>query len=205
MPYAPSILEEDYLDWVDQEHYSPYMQIAFDINPEKTSLVPSAVHVDGTTRVHVVRKSENPLYWNLIYEFKKLTGIPVLLNTSFNRHGIATISTPRQSVEHLLEGCMDYLALGDNLVAFEDNRIVAERSETIETEELLLKQGSIKRLEVFKDFGTDNQMSEYLNKLSDLIEQKISFIENKKIRFRDKELDIESAQDIIFDFVKDLY
>ena len=100
---------------------------------------------------------------------------------------------------------MDYLALGDNLVAFEDNRIVAERNETIETEELLLKQGSIKRLEVFKDFGTDNQMSEYLNKLSDLIEEKVSLTDNKKIKFRDEELDIESAQDIIFDFVKGLY
>ncbi len=205
MPYAPSILEEDYLDWVDQEHYSPYMQIAFDINPNKTSMVPSAVHVDGTTRVHVVRKSENLLYWNLINEFKKLTGVPVLLNTSFNRHGIATISTPRQSVEHLLEGCMDYLALGDNLVAFEDNRIVAERNATTEPEELLLMLGSIKRLDVFKDFGTDNQMSGYLERLSDLIGEDIGMLENKNIKFRNKELDIKEAQDFIFDFVKGLY
>tara|TARA_Y100001970_G_C14256833_1_gene876166 strand:+ start:1106 stop:3040 length:1935 start_codon:yes stop_codon:yes gene_type:complete len=205
MPYAPSILEEDYLDWVDQEHYSPYMQIAFDINPEKTSMVPSAVHVDGTTRVHVVRKSENPLYWDLINEFKKLTGIPVLLNTSFNRHGIATISTPRQSIEHLLEGCMDYLALGDNLVAFKDNRIVAKRDEITEPEELLLKQGSIKRLQVFKNFGTDSQMSGYLDKLSSLIGEDIHILKNRNIKFKDKELDIDSAQDFIFDFVKSLY
>tara|TARA_Y100000739_G_C20586978_1_gene455776 strand:- start:1392 stop:1898 length:507 start_codon:yes stop_codon:yes gene_type:complete len=168
-------------------------------------MVPSAVHVDGTTRVHVVRKSENLLYWNLINEFKKLTGVPVLLNTSFNRHGIATISTPRQSVEHLLEGCMDYLALGDNLVAFEDNRIVAERNATTEPEELLLMLGSIKRLDVFKDFGTDNQMSGYLERLSDLIGEDIGMLENKNIKFRNKELDIKEAQDFIFDFVKGLY
>ena len=204
MPYAPSILEEDYLDWVDQEHYSPYMQVAFDMSPENASKVPSAVHVDGTTRVHVVRKSENPLYWNLINEFKKLTGIPVLLNTSFNRHGIATISTPRQSVEHLLEGCMDYLALGDNLVAFKDNRIVAKRNETTESEDLLLKQGSIKRIGVFQDFGTDIQMSEYFKRLSKLIGEDIELLENRKIKFKDKELDTESAQEYIFDFVKGL-
>ena len=204
MPYAPSILEEDYLDWVDQEHYSPYMQVAFDMSPENASKVPSAVHVDGTTRVHVVRKSENPLYWNLINEFKKLTGIPVLLNTSFNRHGIATISTPRQSIEHLLEGCMDYLALGDNLVAFKDNRIVAKRNETTESEDLLLKQGSIKRIGVFQDFGTDIQMSEYFKRLSKLIGEDIELLENRKIKFKDKELDTESAQEYIFDFVKGL-
>ena len=73
MPYAPSILEEDYTEWVEQEHYSPYMQVAFDMKSNKVNEVPSAVHVDGTSRVHVVKKSENPLYWNLISEFKKAT------------------------------------------------------------------------------------------------------------------------------------
>jgi carbamoyltransferase len=201
MPYAPSILEEDYLDWVIQEHYSPYMQIAFDMNPEMVDKVPSAVHVDGTTRVHVVRKSENPLYWDLINEFKKLTGIPVILNTSFNRHGIATISTPRQAVEHLLEGCMDYLAIGGNLISFEDNRIVANRDEITEKEDFLLKLGSIKRLEVFKSHGTDDQMSIYLGKLSDLIGEKIEPLENRNIKYRDSELDIDNALQIISDSI----
>ena len=197
MPYAPSILEEDYLDWVDQEHYSPYMQIAFDMSSDMADKVPSAVHVDGTTRVHVVRKSENSLYWSLINEFKKLTGIPVLLNTSFNRHGIATISTPRQAVEHLLEGCMDYLAIGDNLVAFEDNRIVAQRNEVTESEDFLLKLGAIKRLEVFKSHGTDDQMAKYLDKLSRLIGENIEFLENRNIRFKNAELDIDNALEAI--------
>ena len=202
MPYAPSILEEDYLDWVSQEHYSPYMQIAFDMNPEMADKVPSAVHVDGTTRVHVVRKSENPLYWDLINEFKKLTGIPVILNTSFNRHGIATISTPRQAVEHLLEGCMDYLAIGDNLISFEDNRIVANRDEITETEDFLLKLGSIKRLEVFKSHGTDDQMTIYLDKLSDLIGENIELLENRNIKYKDSELDIDNALQIISDSIR---
>jgi carbamoyltransferase len=203
MPYAPSILEEDYHDWVEQSHYSPYMQIAFDIKPSMTDKVPSAVHVDGTTRVHVVRKSENLLYWELISEFKKLTGIPVLLNTSFNRHGISTISTPRQAVEHLLEGCMDYLAIDDYLVAFEDNRIVADRNEAIESEGILLKIGSVERLKVFKTHGTDSQMTKYLLNLSNLIGVNVELSDNRKIKFLDKVLDIDSAQEIIISVLRD--
>lgn len=192
MPYAPSILEEDYMDWVNQEHYSPYMQIAFKMNSEMVEKVPSAVHVDGTTRVHVVRKSENLLYWNLINEFKELTGIPVLLNTSFNRHGIATISTPRQAVEHLLEGCMDLLVIGDYLVSFEDNRITEDRTEATESEDSLLKEGAIKRIDVLKKYGTKNQTSKYLEKLSELLGEKIELISGKKIKFRKEEHDIDN-------------
>ena len=194
MPYAPSILEEDYLEWVKQEHYSPYMQVAFDMNEDKINQVPSAVHVDGTTRVHVVRKSENPLYWNLINEFKSLTGVPVLLNTSFNRHGIATISTPRQAVEHLLEGCMDFLSVGRYLVSFAENRLVAEREEFTEPEDLLLKEESVKRLSVFKDYGSVEEMKSYLDKLSRLIGFEVSVVQDKLISFEGKILDIGQAQ-----------
>jgi hypothetical protein len=179
------------------------MQIAFDIKPSMTDKVPSAVHVDGTTRVHVVRKSENLLYWELISEFKKLTGVPVLLNTSFNRHGISTISTPRQAVEHLLEGCMDYLAIDDYLVAFEDNRIVADRNEAIESEGILLKIGSVERLKVFKTHGTDSQMTKYLLNLSNLIGVNVELSDNRKIKFLDKVLDIDSAQEIIISVLRD--
>jgi carbamoyltransferase len=195
MPYAPSILEENYEEWVEQSHYSPYMQVAFDMKPSMVSKVPSAVHVDGSSRVHTVRKSENPLYWELINEFNKLTGVPVLLNTSFNRHGIATISTPRQAVEHLLEGCMDYLAIGNNLVAFKDNRLVAERTEVIESEDFLLKLGAVKRVGVFKTHGTDCQMNRYLDRLSSLVGNNIELSGERKIKFLGAELDIDSAQE----------
>ena len=195
MPYAPSILEENYEEWVEQSHYSPYMQVAFDMKPSMVSKVPSAVHVDGSSRVHTVKKSENPLYWELINEFNKLTGVPVLLNTSFNRHGIATISTPRQAVEHLLEGCMDYLAIGNNLVAFKDNRLVAERTEVIESEDFLLKLGAVKRVGVFKTHGTDCQMIRYLDRLSSLVGNNIELSGERKIKFLGAELDIDSAQE----------
>ena len=67
--------------------------------------------MDGTSRVQCVEKKLNKNYWNLINEFFKITSVPMLLNTSFNRHGIATISTPRQAIEHLHERCIDKLYL----------------------------------------------------------------------------------------------
>ena len=178
------------------------MQIAFDIKASMKNKVPSAVHVDGTSRVHVVRKSENLLYWELINEFKKLTGIPVLLNTSFNRHGIATISTPRQAVEHLLEGCMDYLVIDDYLVAFEENRIVAKRDEIIEPEHMLLKLDSIQRLIVFKTHGSNLQMLKYLQNLSNLVGLKIEMEEDRRIKLLGKVLDIDSAKDEIASIIR---
>jgi len=197
MPYAPSILEEKYFDWVEQIHYSPYMQIAFDMKQGVINKVPSAVHVDGTSRVHVVKKNENPLYWELISEFEKLTGVPVLLNTSFNRHGISTISSPRQAVEHLLEGCMDYLAIDNYLIAFKDNRIVAKRNEITDSEEMLLQLGSVMRLSVFEEHGTEIQLINYLKRLSDLTGLNLELLSNRKIKFKEKANSINDLQKIL--------
>ena len=97
---------------------------------------------------------------------------------------------------------MDYLAIGDNLISFEDNRIVANRDEITEKEDFLLKLGSIKRLEVFKSHGTDNQMSIYLGKLSDLIGENIELLENRNIKYKDSELDIDNALQIISDSIR---
>lgn len=197
MPYAPSILEEKYLDWVEQVHYSPYMQIAFDMKPNVINKVPSAVHVDGTSRVHVVKKTENPLYWELISEFERLTGVPVLLNTSFNRHGISTISSPRQAVEHLLEGCMDYLAIDKYLIAFKDNRVVAKRNEITESENMLLQLGSVERLSVFEEHGSEIQLISYLKRLSDLIGLNLELLSDRKIKFKDKVSSIKDMKKIL--------
>jgi carbamoyltransferase len=139
MPYAPSILEEDLQDWVENPVYSPYMQIAFKIRKDKTSLIPAAVHIDGTSRVHVVRRSDNEQYWRLINAFKEITGIPIILNTSFNRHGIATISTPRHAVYHLLEGCMDVLAVEGFLARLVDNRHISTSMTEVVCEDIQKK------------------------------------------------------------------
>ena len=123
MPYAPSIMREYIKEYMNSPIYSPYMQIALNIKEDKKKLIPAAIHVDGSSRVHVISKEDNKKYWNVINEFNKITGVPVILNTSFNRHGISTISDPRQAVEHLLDGCMDYLAIENFLISFKDNRI----------------------------------------------------------------------------------
>ena len=191
MPYAPSILDEYLLDWVDSYYYSPYMQVAFDVNGAVKNKIPSAVHVDGTSRFHVVKKNENELYWLMIDEFRKLTGVPMVLNTSFNRHGISTFSTPRQAVEHLMEGCMDYLVADNFIVSFKDNRIVTQGEERTSSESDLLKIGAVERLSVFNKHGTDNQMKGYLAGLSDLIGVKIEFVERNVIKWEgDEVLDI---------------
>jgi len=197
MPYAPSILEEESADWIESKYYSPYMQVAFNIKPSLTNKIPASVHVDGTSRVHSVRKTENLIYWNLINEFKSITGIPVLLNTSFNRHGISTISTPRQAIEHFLEGCMDYLAIDNYLLCFEDNRIATSQNITPKSEDILLKINSIERLSVFKNYGTEIQMKKYLSKLSKLICLSVSSNEEKKIIFKNKKYNIDNAINIL--------
>lgn len=122
MPYAPAMLEEKAAEWVEGYFPSPYMQFAFRMRPGKRSIVPAAVHVDGTSRVQTVNAQENPLFHRLITRFYEKTGVPMVLNTSFNRHGIATISSPRQALDHFLEGCVDGLAVGPYAMDLEANR-----------------------------------------------------------------------------------
>ena len=169
MPYAPSILEEDLQDWVENPVFSPYMQIAFTIRKEKAGLIPAAVHIDGTSRVHVVRRTDNEQYWKLINAFKEITGIPIILNTSFNRHGIATISTPRHAVYHLLEGCMDVLAVEGFLARLDENRHIATPMIDVVCEDIQKKLMAIERLEVFKRLGDFDTFVRYLDRLMDFL------------------------------------
>jgi carbamoyltransferase len=113
MPYAPSILEEFKDEYLVNAQSSPYMAMAFDVVPEKRRLIPGAVHVDGTCRPQTVNKAWAPLYHELISEFHKLTGIPLVLNTSFNQHGEAMVATPQNAVDHLLRGAVDVLMIGN--------------------------------------------------------------------------------------------
>jgi carbamoyltransferase len=117
MPYAPSILEEHGSEFFADFAPSPYMNSAFTIRPEKRDLIPSAVHIDNTCRVHSVNRKTNPLYHSLIEEFHRRTGLPLLLNTSFNRHGTPIVNTPRQAAQQLIEGNVDCLAIGEMLVS----------------------------------------------------------------------------------------
>lgn len=122
MPFAPSI-EFNYAKKITNlEFFSGYMQVAFKVKKEFKNKIKSAIHFDNTSRIHMVKKNMNVKYWKLLMEMKKLIGVPVVLNTSFNRHGIATISSPRQAIEHALEGCMDYLVIDNFVIKIKDNR-----------------------------------------------------------------------------------
>ena len=166
MPYAPSMLEEHSTEWLEIDKFSPYMQFALNIKPEKRELIPAAVHVDGTSRVHSVRRAWNPRYWNLIEEFRVLTGVPLILNTSFNRHGISTIATPTQAIEHLLSGSMDYLIIDDFIVSLTENRSLSGKSfDDLLSEDQLLKELVLDRLNLLSKIGTSVQRDFYLDSM----------------------------------------
>ncbi|MDZ7371139.1 MAG: hypothetical protein ONB12_08215 [candidate division KSB1 bacterium] len=115
MPFAPSCLEDyghmHFKDFCS----SPFMTMAFDVIAGKEHEIAAAIHVDNTARVHSVRR-DNPKYYAVIEHFYRKTGVPVILNTSFNRHGLPIVHHPREAVEHLLWGCVHELAIGSFLV-----------------------------------------------------------------------------------------
>ena len=143
MPFAPSIDYEYAKKITNSNFYSAYMQIAFNINKKFHKLIKSSIHFDNTSRIHMVKKQQNRKYWKLLIEIKKRIGVPVVLNTSFNRHGIATISTPRQAIEHAMEGCMDILVIGDYVIEVKKNRKFNQKTQKTYSE----KESLIKSLE----------------------------------------------------------
>ncbi|MBM4083051.1 MAG: carbamoyl transferase, partial [Planctomycetes bacterium] len=97
-PFAPSILAEKCGEYFDCDYPSPYMILVYNVRKEKFSLLPATIHVDGTGRVQTVEEKVAPLYYRLIKHFESLTGVPVMLNTSFNIRGEPIVNTPREAV-----------------------------------------------------------------------------------------------------------
>src|SRR5262245_20271588 len=114
-PFAPSILEERVGDYFDHSHPSPFMLMAYLVKPEKRSEIPAPTHVDGTGRLQTVNREQNPRYWGLISEFERLTGVPVVLNTSFNDNE-PVVCKPEEAIECFLRTKMDVLSIGNYLV-----------------------------------------------------------------------------------------
>lgn len=115
-PFAPSMLDEAQGDFLQDAQRSPFMIKAFRIKEEKESAIPAVVHVDGTVRPQTVREEVNPRYWKLIKEFENITGVPVVLNTSFNVRGEPIICSPSEAVRCFYGTGMDALAIGDYLL-----------------------------------------------------------------------------------------
>jgi len=117
MPFAPSALAE-YADLVFEHvepgrHAAEFMTITFDVREEWRARIPAVVHVDGTARPQLVRRDRNPRYWALIERYRQLSGIPLVLNTSFNVHEEPIVRGPHEALQALVDRRIDHLAIGD--------------------------------------------------------------------------------------------
>jgi carbamoyltransferase len=116
-PFAPIVLAERMKEIFEGEEDSPYMLIAKPVRPEWRDKIPAIVHVDGTARVQTVREQTNPRLYRLLKEFEALTGVPVLINTSFNIKGEPIVETPDDAVMCFLNTGIDNLILHDTIVS----------------------------------------------------------------------------------------
>ncbi|MDQ5822905.1 MAG: hypothetical protein M3441_01670 [Chloroflexota bacterium] len=115
-PFAPTVLEEEAPHWFELEDRSAYMLRVVPVRPEAKERVPAIVHVDGSARVQTLSQSENPGYRQIIEAFYKLTGVPLLLNTSFNLGGKPIVETPADAVACFTETLIDGLIMGPYLL-----------------------------------------------------------------------------------------
>jgi carbamoyltransferase len=122
-PFAPSILEERVGEYFEKTHPSPFMLFAYKVKPEKRGLIPAVIHIDGTGRLQSVSHKTNPLFWRLIKEFEKLTGVPVLLNTSFNENE-PIVCKPKEALDCFLRTGIDVLTMGRHIIRKKDGRVL---------------------------------------------------------------------------------
>ena len=114
-PFAPSVMEEHTGEVFAESAPSPFMLLAYDVRPEWREKVPAITHVDGTGRLQTVSRTTNSRYWDLIDAFRRETGVPLVLNTSFNENE-PIVCTPEDAVRCFVETKMDALVLGDLIV-----------------------------------------------------------------------------------------
>ena len=114
-PFAPSILEERTAEYFEQDHPAPTMLMVYQVRPERRAEIPAVTHVDGSGRLQTVSREVNPRYYQLISDFDELTGVPVVLNTSFNENE-PIVCTPRHAIDCFLKTQMDVLYLGNHAV-----------------------------------------------------------------------------------------
>jgi carbamoyltransferase len=114
-PFAPSVLREAVADWFVRDEDVPFMLQVIPIRPERRPQIPAVTHVDGTGRLQTVDRASNPLFYALIEAFYRLTGVPMVLNTSFNENE-PVVCRPEQALDCFLRTKMDVLVLGNHLV-----------------------------------------------------------------------------------------
>ena len=115
-PFAPSLLSEAAGEYLESATDSPFMVLTAQVRPEKRAVIPSVTHVDGSARPQTVERDVNPLYWRLIHEFGQRTGVPVIMNTSFNLRGEPIVSSPTDAIRTFFSSGMDALIIGSFVV-----------------------------------------------------------------------------------------
>ncbi len=126
-PFAPSILEEATAEYFESAHPSPFMTFAYPVRPQKRNAIPAPTHVDGTARLQTVNRNANPLYWKLLRAFGDLTGVPVLLNTSFNDNE-PIVCRPEEALDCFVRTQMDVLVMGHFVLVKKSAATASEES-----------------------------------------------------------------------------
>jgi carbamoyltransferase len=123
-PFAPSVLDKYVAEWFEEDDDVPFMMQVFQIRPEKRTLIPAVTHVDGSGRLQTVSQRTNPLYYSVIDIFRELTGVPMVLNTSFNENE-PVVCEPRQALDCFLRTKMDMLVMGQAVLHRADSKPIA--------------------------------------------------------------------------------
>ncbi|RYZ32403.1 MAG: carbamoyltransferase, partial [Sphingobacteriales bacterium] len=118
-PVAPVVLEDDVAEWFEDGQKSPFMLFVYNVQEDKASKIPAVMHVDRTARIQTVNRDQHPAYYDLISAFKAKTGVPVLINTSFNTRGEPIVCSPRDAIECFWTSPFDALVI---------NRFLLEKS-----------------------------------------------------------------------------
>jgi carbamoyltransferase len=115
-PVAPVVLEEEAGNWFAGASVSPFMLFVYDVRPEKAERIPAVRHVDGTARIQTINREQHPRYYDLLRAFQARTGVPVLVNTSFNTRGEPIVCSPRDAIECFWTSPLDALVIGSFLL-----------------------------------------------------------------------------------------
>lgn len=122
-PFAPAVLEERTGDYFASLHPAPFMTLVYPVLPEKRAIIPAVTHVDGTARPQTVSRRTNPLFWDLIRKFEEKTGVPVVLNTSFNVKGEPIVCSPSDAMRTFHQSRLDAVIIGNRLVKRGDRKL----------------------------------------------------------------------------------
>jgi carbamoyltransferase len=115
-PVAPVVLEEEAAQWFACDSPSPFMLFVHAVLPGKAARIPAVRHIDGTARIQTINRAQHPAYYDVVKAFQRRTGVPVLVNTSFNTRGEPVVCTPRDAVECFCTSPIDALAIGSFLL-----------------------------------------------------------------------------------------